>query len=49
LTPSIKRAVALQTPVLYQAGASPRGRQFAAEHAECVFAVLRKNHRVAHS
>ncbi|MBN8908107.1 MAG: LLM class flavin-dependent oxidoreductase, partial [Rhodospirillales bacterium] len=25
------------TPVLYQAGASTRGRQFAAEHAECVF------------
>src|SRR5947199_951027 len=25
------------TPVLYQAGTSPRGRQFAAEHAECVF------------
>jgi alkanesulfonate monooxygenase SsuD/methylene tetrahydromethanopterin reductase-like flavin-dependent oxidoreductase (luciferase family) len=23
--------------VLYQAGTSPRGRQFAAEHAECVF------------
>ena len=26
-----------RTPVLYQAGASPRGRQFAARHAECVF------------
>ncbi|HEX2888080.1 LLM class flavin-dependent oxidoreductase [Vineibacter terrae] len=26
-----------RTPVLYQAGASSRGRQFAAEHAECVF------------
>jgi FMN-dependent oxidoreductase (nitrilotriacetate monooxygenase family) len=26
-----------RTPVLYQAGASPRGRRFAAEHAECVF------------
>jgi alkanesulfonate monooxygenase len=26
-----------RTPVLYQAGASPRGRQFAADHAECVF------------
>jgi alkanesulfonate monooxygenase len=25
-----------RTPVLYQAGASGRGRQFAAEHAECV-------------
>ena len=25
------------TPVLYQAGASARGRQFAARHAECVF------------
>ena len=26
-----------RTPVLYQAGASGRGRQFAAGHAECVF------------
>ncbi|MBR0694121.1 LLM class flavin-dependent oxidoreductase [Bradyrhizobium lablabi] len=26
-----------RTPVLYQAGTSPRGRQFAAAHAECVF------------
>src|SRR5665213_3187409 len=30
--PSLQR-----TPVLYQAGASSRGRQFAADHAECVF------------
>jgi len=26
-----------RTPVLYQAGASSRGREFAARHAECVF------------
>ncbi len=26
-----------RTPVLYQAGASDRGRAFAAEHAECIF------------
>jgi alkanesulfonate monooxygenase len=26
-----------RTPILYQAGASGRGRQFAAQHAECVF------------
>ncbi|OWT71625.1 MULTISPECIES: LLM class flavin-dependent oxidoreductase [unclassified Achromobacter] len=26
-----------RTPILYQAGASTRGRQFAAMHAECVF------------
>jgi FMN-dependent oxidoreductase (nitrilotriacetate monooxygenase family) len=26
-----------RTPVLYQAGASTRGRQFATQHAECVF------------
>jgi FMN-dependent oxidoreductase (nitrilotriacetate monooxygenase family) len=26
-----------RTPVLYQAGTSPRGRLFAARHAECVF------------
>lgn len=30
--PSLQR-----TPVLYQAGASGRGREFAARHAECVF------------
>src|SRR3954463_3105149 len=30
--PSLQR-----TPVLYQAGSSPRGREFAATHAECVF------------
>jgi FMN-dependent oxidoreductase (nitrilotriacetate monooxygenase family) len=30
--PSLQR-----TPVLYQAGSSTRGRQFAATHAECVF------------
>src|SRR5260370_3162179 len=30
--PSLQR-----TPVLYQAGASRRGRDFAAKHAECVF------------
>lgn len=26
-----------RTPVLYQAGSSPRGRAFAGQHAECVF------------
>jgi long-chain alkane monooxygenase len=26
-----------RTPVLYQAGGSPRGKEFAARHAECVF------------
>lgn len=26
-----------RTPVLYQAGASSRGKQFAAQHAECIF------------
>lgn len=26
-----------RTPVLYQAGASTRGKQFAAKHAECIF------------
>ena len=26
-----------RTPLIYQAGASSRGRQFAATHAECVF------------
>lgn len=26
-----------RTPLLFQAGASPKGRQFAARHAECVF------------
>ena len=38
-----------RTPVLYQAGASSRGRRFAGAHAECVFvaaptkAVLKKS------
>lgn len=31
-----------RTPVLYQAGASDRGRAFAARHAECVFLYGRK-------
>ena len=26
-----------RTPVLFQAGSSPRGREFAARHAECIF------------
>jgi long-chain alkane monooxygenase len=39
-----------RTPVLFQAGSSPRGRQFAARHAECVFvtgpkAVVSRNIR----
>ncbi|QOZ67303.1 LLM class flavin-dependent oxidoreductase [Bradyrhizobium arachidis] len=34
--PSIQR-----TPVLYQAGTSPRGRTFAGQHAECVFISAR--------
>ncbi|MHA6797572.1 LLM class flavin-dependent oxidoreductase (plasmid) [Pseudonocardia bannensis] len=28
-----------RTPILYQAGSSPKGRSFAAKHAECVFVV----------
>jgi FMN-dependent oxidoreductase (nitrilotriacetate monooxygenase family) len=28
-----------RTPLLYQAGSSPRGREFAARHAECVFVI----------
>jgi long-chain alkane monooxygenase len=28
-----------RTPLLYQAGSSPRGREFAAQHAECVFVL----------
>lgn len=31
-----------RTPVLYQAGSSPRGRRFAATHAECVFVNSQK-------
>jgi long-chain alkane monooxygenase len=43
-----------RTPVLYQAGASARGRRFAGEHAECVFiatpskAVLKKSVSAIH-
>jgi len=40
-TPSPQR-----TPVLYQAGSSPRGREFAATHAECVFVNGRKKEDV---
>jgi long-chain alkane monooxygenase len=35
-----------RTPVLYQAGASSRGRQFAANHAECVFVLGPNSHVV---
>ncbi len=36
-----------RTPVLYQAGASPRGRAFAARHAECVFLAGQSPDQVA--
>ena len=35
-----------RTPVLYQAGASARGREFAAAHAECVFVNGQFRHNV---
>jgi len=35
-----------RTPVLYQAGASERGREFAARHAECVFVNGQFKHNV---
>ncbi|HUD58919.1 MAG TPA: LLM class flavin-dependent oxidoreductase [Acetobacteraceae bacterium] len=35
-----------RTPVLYQAGASARGREFAAAHAECVFVNGQFKHNV---
>jgi FMN-dependent oxidoreductase (nitrilotriacetate monooxygenase family) len=35
-----------RTPVLYQAGASDRGRAFAAEHAECIFVNGQFRHNV---
>ncbi|MGH8013917.1 MAG: LLM class flavin-dependent oxidoreductase, partial [Candidatus Binataceae bacterium] len=37
-----------RTPVLYQAGSSPRGREFAARHAECVFVSARSPRVSAH-
>jgi alkanesulfonate monooxygenase len=43
-TPSPQR-----TPVLFQAGASPRGRAFAARHAECVFLSGMKPRQVANN
>lgn len=33
-----------RTPVLFQAGTSPRGTDFAARHAECVFVIGSKPH-----
>ena len=39
-----------RTPLLFQAGSSTRGRQFAAKHAECVFIVVpRQSLRAASS
>lgn len=38
VNPSIQR-----TPVLFQAGASTRGREFAAKHAEAIFTTLANN------
>ena len=35
-----------RTPVLYQAGASERGREFAATHAECIFVNGQFRHNV---
>ncbi|HLY87708.1 MAG TPA: LLM class flavin-dependent oxidoreductase [Acetobacteraceae bacterium] len=35
-----------RTPVLYQAGASDKGRAFAAEHAECIFVNGQFRHNV---
>ncbi|HEX4174198.1 MAG TPA: LLM class flavin-dependent oxidoreductase [Acetobacteraceae bacterium] len=35
-----------RTPVLYQAGASERGRAFAAQHAECIFVNGQFRHNV---
>lgn len=35
-----------RTPVLYQAGASSRGREFAAAHAECIFVNGQFRHNV---
>jgi long-chain alkane monooxygenase len=32
-----------RTPLLFQAGSSPRGRAFAAKHAECVFIVTSRH------
>jgi alkanesulfonate monooxygenase len=36
-----------RTPVLYQAGASPKGMAFAARHAECVFVAGRSREKMA--
>lgn len=36
-----------RTPVIFQAGASPRGRAFAARHAECVFVTGKTKASVA--
>jgi alkanesulfonate monooxygenase len=35
-----------RTPILFQAGSSSSGRQFAAQHAECIF-IGGRNHKVA--
>ena len=38
--PHLSEPSAQRTPLLFQAGSSTRGRQFAAKHAECVFIVV---------
>ena len=37
-----------RTPVLFQAGSSERGREFAARHSECVFVSTRNPRKYAH-
>jgi len=39
LGPHLSEPSAQRTPLLFQAGSSARGREFAARHAECVFIV----------
>jgi len=39
LGPHLSEPSPQRTPLLFQAGSSPRGRAFAAKHAECVFIV----------
>lgn len=36
-----------RTPILFQAGSSSRGRQFAAQHAECIFIGGMEKHEIA--
>jgi alkanesulfonate monooxygenase SsuD/methylene tetrahydromethanopterin reductase-like flavin-dependent oxidoreductase (luciferase family) len=45
--PPFRRAIAAARPVLWQAGSSEPGREFASKHAESVFGIFRRRRTCA--